>query len=79
METMSLGIAGVVILLTVYVFNQFNILKNSGVLYDGGNFVGASLLVMFAYEIGAWPFVVLELVWAAVSLRDLIRDIAHSA
>ena len=78
MEIYYIGVLGSALLLFFFVLNQMDMIKNSSPLYDAGNFVGAALLAIYAYEGGVWPFVVLEIVWAAVSLRDLLRDIAHA-
>ncbi len=79
METYIIGTIGAGILLLCFFLNQVHLLETKSTYYDAGNFIGATLLVVFAYEIGAWPFVILELVWAGLSLRDLIRDVAHVA
>ncbi len=75
MDNIVLGAIGAGTLLLFFILNQMNVLKNDSALYDGGNFVGAAILTVYAYQAGSWPFVVLELVWASVSLRDFIRDV----
>ena len=77
MNDLIIGTIGASILLLFYILSQFDLIKNTNPYYDAGNFIGAVLLAIYAYQGGVWPFVVLELVWAAVSLRDLMRDIAH--
>ena len=78
MNDLIIGTFGAGILLFFFILNQLNVMKNSNPLYDAGNFIGAVLLAIYAYESGVWPFVALELVWAAVSIRDFLRDIAHA-
>ena len=79
MNDLIVGSIGTGLLLFCFLLNQLNILKNNSPYYDGFNFIGAVFLTYFAYQIDAWPFVILELVWAGVSLRDLMRDVAHVA
>ncbi len=43
--------------------------------YDIVNFIGSSLLVFYAVTGGAWPFVILNGIWALYSLKDIIADI----
>jgi len=69
-----LGIIGALIILIAFVLNETNRWKNDGWQYDAVNFLGSSLLVIYAILLHSIPFFILNAVWAAVSLRDLILD-----
>lgn len=67
------GISGAAILLLFFVLAQFGKLKSESLWYDGGNLVGAALLALYAYLIDSLPFLIIETIWALVSLRDVIK------
>ena len=69
------GVIGAAVLLLFFVLDQFGKIKNDTLWYDGGNFVGATLLAFYAYMIGSVPFTVIEVAWALVSLRDVLKDL----
>jgi len=54
---------------------QKNIWKNDSLAYDVINLVGSGLLVAYGVLIGAWPFVILNSIWAIFSLRDVFKDL----
>ena len=66
-----IGILGATIILILFLGNQFNKISNDSVWYDFGNFVGSAMLVYFAVVTKSLPFVVLNTVWAIVSLKDV--------
>jgi hypothetical protein len=68
-----IGVAGASILLVAFVANEFHFWTTESFTYDLANLVGAGLLGWYAYLIGSVPFVILEGVWAAVALRDVMR------
>ncbi len=76
MDANAIGIVGTTLLLLCFVANQFGFMGRDSLLYDGGNFFGALLLAIYAYDNGSWIFVVIMLAWAGISLRDFIRDAA---
>lgn len=67
------GIVGAFIILVSFILNQLNKLKNDDLIYDLLNFVGSALLIVYSVFTNSPPFVVLNLVWAAVSLKDIIK------
>lgn len=71
MEPLWIGVAGSTILLAFFVANQLGKLTAKSWIYDAGNFTGAALLLAYAVSISAWPFAVLNGVWALVAVRDL--------
>jgi hypothetical protein len=74
--TTSLGIVGALIILACFVANELNKLDRHSLGYDTGNIVGSLLLVTYSYLIGSWPFLILNIVWALVALRDLSKTLA---
>ena len=69
------GIAGAALLIVAFYLTQINRLKADDFAYDAANFFGGLLLVIYATWIMAWPFLILNSVWAIVSLFDMIHDI----
>ncbi len=66
---------GVFILLLAFVLNLTKVLSNDSRAYALLNFVGAAIAAYASWLIAFYPFVVLEGVWAAVSLGSLIRGL----
>ena len=71
--TLWIGVAGATILLAFFILNHFKFLANGSMWYDGGNLIGAALLAWYAHLIGSMPFLIIESVWALVSLRGLVH------
>lgn len=69
-----IGIAGMAIILALFLLNQLKKLSTESVTYDAANAVGAFLLVYYAFSLRAWPFLVLNAVWGGFSLFEVIRD-----
>ncbi len=70
-----LGIFGAALILLAFVLEQLNIWKNSDLIYDLVNFIGGALLVTYGLLIAAYPFVILNIIWAVFSLRDIVLDL----
>ena len=70
-----IGILGAGIVLLCFILNQSHVWKDTDLKYDLLNFIGSGLLVVYGLMIHGYPFVVLNSVWAIVSLRDIILDI----
>lgn len=73
-----LGIIGMILILIGFVFNQLGRWKQEMFVYDLCNLVGGIFLVVYAYAGKAWPFFILNGVWALYSLKDVIYDIKNS-
>lgn len=67
-----LGTAGVLLLLLAFGLNLSRKISQRGRLYLAMNFIGAMLAAWYAYASGAWPFVILECVWAVAALVPLL-------
>jgi len=68
-----MGSLGVAILLLAFLLNMLKIIKTESLSYLLLNFVGAAIACFASWLIPYFPFVILEGVWAAVSLVSLVR------
>ncbi len=64
---------GVTLILLAFFLQQAGKLSSTARAYLWLNLVGSALACLGSYLMGAWPFVVLEGVWAAVSLFGLFK------
>lgn len=71
----TIGIIGATLILLSFLLEQTNVWKNSDLVYDFVNFIGATILIVYGVLIVAYPFVVLNCVWALFSLKDVILDL----
>ena len=77
MDTTTLiGVIGAGLLLCAFIANEFKKLSVESFWYDFINLVGAFFLVWYAVLLNSLPFIVLESIWALVSLRDVVRRLA---
>jgi hypothetical protein len=71
-----IGTLGAALLLVAFALEQFGVITDKSYLYDGANVVGSGLLGWYAFVGHAYPFIVLETVWALVALYYIIRRLA---
>lgn len=74
-----IGSLGAALILIAFVLGQTHVWKDTYLSYDLMNAIGAILLIIYAWIGAAWPFVVLNFVWALVSLRDVVIDLKRNA
>jgi len=67
------GSLGVAILLLAFLLNMLKIIKTESLPYLLLNFIGAGIACFASWLIPYFPFVILEGVWAFVSLVSLLR------
>lgn len=70
-----LGTAGAACILSGFLLVQRHAWSPDSLRYDVLNLIGSSLLLVYGWIGEAWPFVVLNGVWAAYSLRDIAVDL----
>ena len=73
---LTLGIIGMCLILLAFLLNQLNIWKQQMLVYDLCNALGGLLLVIYAYDGKAWPFVILNSVWTIYSVKDVVLTLA---
>ncbi|OGM10784.1 hypothetical protein A2Z22_02765 [Candidatus Woesebacteria bacterium RBG_16_34_12] len=67
-----IGTLGASIILIAFSLNQTHKLNEDSWSYDFINLIGSVFLVIYAFTIASFPFLVLNLIWAIVSLKDLV-------
>ncbi len=67
-----ISVVGALAILGAYVANQFRLMGPSNVSYSVLNFVGSAVLTVIAVIEVQWGFILLEAVWALVSLWGII-------
>lgn len=69
-----IGSIGVGIILLAYFLNNFSFIKRNGNFYFILNIIGASIACYASYLINYIPFVVLEGIWAMISVVGLLNN-----
>ena len=78
-EPIYIGSVGAGLILIAFVLGQLHIWKDTYLSYDLLNAIGSLLLIYYAWIGFSWPFVVLNAVWAAVSIKDCVTDLQRNA
>jgi len=73
--TTILGIIGAMFILFAFILEQKKIWNSEMLKYDLVNFIGSAILIVYGILIKGYPFVILNSVWALVSLKDVVSDI----
>jgi hypothetical protein len=69
-----LGSIGAGLVLLAFIMGQLHIWKDTYFIYDFINLAGSALLIYYGWTGANWPFIVLNSVWAAMSLKDCVTD-----
>ncbi|OGY83273.1 MAG: hypothetical protein A3F54_02840 [Candidatus Kerfeldbacteria bacterium RIFCSPHIGHO2_12_FULL_48_17] len=72
-----LGVLGAAIILLAFIMNQLGRWRDTSLVYDAANLIGGVLLVIYAYNLRAYPFMILNSVWALISVRDVVVDLTR--
>jgi hypothetical protein len=70
-----IGILGASIILIAFILNETHVWNEDDLAYDTANFIGAAILVWYAWILASWPFAILNGVWCVVSMRDIVIDL----
>ena len=70
-----IGASGATLILIAFILEQTHRWKDTDLKYDVVNLLGSVLLIVYAVLLRSYPFLVLNGVWAIVSLRDVIVDL----
>jgi hypothetical protein len=68
-----ISIVGAVLILAAYAGHQYGLIDRTYASYHWLNLVGAVVLTVIAFRASQWGFVLLEGVWAVVSVPPLIK------
>lgn len=66
-----IGSAGAFLVLFAFVMNQTNRWKNDNIMYDFVNALGSIFLVIYALSSMSIPFIIINVVWGTLSLKDV--------
>jgi hypothetical protein len=66
------SVLGALAILAAYAANQFGLIGPSNLSYSAMNFVGSAVLAVIAVVEVQWGFILLEGVWAILSLWGMI-------
>ncbi len=66
------GILGMCCILVGFFLVQSHRLSQDSLKYDLLNFMGSALLIWYGVTGKAWPFVILNSIWALYSLKDIV-------
>lgn len=69
-----IGFIGVFFILIAYILNVIDKLKHDSLSFIILNLIGASLACLASILMNYWPFIILEGVWAIVSLYALYKN-----
>ncbi len=74
-----IGTTGASLILVAFILEQIHRVKDTDLMYDIINFVGSGLLVIYAVLLRSYPFLILNMVWFLVSLRDVFIDLRRTS
>ena len=72
-----IGFIGMLLILLAFLMNQQGKWNQKDFVYDFINFLGAGLMIVYAYLISSWPFLVLNAVWMIYSAKDSLEDLRN--
>ncbi len=73
-----IGSLGACLILIAFIMNQLHKWQEDSLIYDFVNLIGSLLLVIYAIILVSYPFLILNLVWLGLSIRDVVMDLKKS-
>ena len=64
--SLYIGFIGMAMLLFAFIMNQAHKWDDEDIIYDAFNAVGGLLMVIYAYLISSYPFLILNGIWEQV-------------
>ena len=77
--TIIIGSLGALLILIAFIMNQLHKWQEDYLIYDLVNLIGSLLLVIYAIILTSYPFLILNLVWLGLSLRDVVVDLKKTS
>lgn len=74
-----IGTLGAFLILIAFILLQNKKWQEDYLIYDFTNFLGSALLVTYAVLLESLPFLILNGIWSAVSLRDCMIDLKKNS
>lgn len=71
-DSLIIGLTGVIFMLIGFFLNLFKLIKVDSKLYILLNIIGPGLATLYAFLIGAVPFIIFEGVWTAFAVYKFI-------
>jgi uncharacterized membrane protein len=75
----AISVVGSILILVAYAANQQGMLDRAHPAYSWLNLIGSLILAVIAFRANLWGFVLLEGVWAAVSVPGVLRARSSAA
>lgn len=72
---LCIGIAGATLILIAFYFNQTRKWSADDLVFDSVNFAGSLLMVIYSVLLESIPFLILNAIWALVSLKDILEHV----
>jgi hypothetical protein len=74
----AIGFSGMLLILTAFFMNQTKRWSSEDLAYDAVNAAGGLLLVFYAFLINSYPFLILNALWAYLSIKDVFTDLRRN-
>lgn len=75
--SLLIGIVGLLSILAAFAFNLFHFLSQKSLAYNILNILGSGFLAYYSWLLNSIPFLILQLVWALLSIIKLIHIVGN--
>jgi len=69
-----IGFIGALVLMVAVIMNQLGRWQTNDFEYDFINLIGSAILAVYSWQIASYPLLVLFVVWAVFSAKDVLGD-----